>query len=126
MKKLIGILTIALISLISVSCVERTYIQFSQTEWSCDSTAQTINLDTNLPIQFIGVRTDNDTNYIDCRYLENSMECDGGWFIASSSRSENKVVVILDENNSSSSRMIRVQAIYNGVATTCTLVQSGV
>ena len=114
-----------LVSLFSVSCTERAYIQFDQTDWSCDSTAQVINLNTNLPIQFIGVRTNNDTNYIDCSNNGNSLECDGGWFKATSSNNGNKVVVTLEENISSSSREIKIQAISNGVATTCKLVQSG-
>lgn len=126
MKRLFNlILAVALISISFVSCTERSYIQFNQTSKSCDASAQVVTLDTNMPIQFIGVRTNNDTNYIDCQYLGNSLECDGGWFTATSSKNGNQVVISLNENSSSSNREIKVQAIYNGVATTCTLVQSG-
>ena len=126
MKRLFTlILAAALISFSFVSCTERTYIEFNQTVKSCDANAQVVTLGTNMPIQFIGVRTNNDTGYIDCQYLPGDvLECDGDWFTITGTKNGNQVVITLNENNSKSNREIKIQAISNGVATTCTLTQN--
>lgn len=126
MKRLFNlILAVALISFSFASCTERTYIEFNQTEKSCDANAQVVTLDTNLPIQFIGVRINNDRGYIDCQYLPGDvLECNGEWFTITGAKNGNQVVIALNENNSKSNREIKIQAISNGVAATCTLTQN--
>ena len=116
---------IALIACMSLtSCSERTYIEFDQTSRELSAEAQTFELTTNLPIQFIGVAIENGQEYVDCSYAGGQMECSREWFTVTGDNNGRKVTVTLNQNTGSSARKIKVQAISNGVAATCTLVQN--
>ncbi len=126
MKRLFNIiLAVALISIALVSCTERIFLEFDQPSCYCEASSEGVTLHTNMPIEFLGVCTDNGANYLDCSYRGNSLECNGGWFTASCSKNGNEVLVTLNDNSSKSEREIKIQVISKGMAATCTLVQSG-
>ena len=118
---LASVIAIAMFSL--TSCSERSYIEFDSSQKNISAEAQVVELNTNLPVEFIGVMIEDGKQYLECSYSNGKMECSHEWFTISSDSNGRKVTIRMNENNGSAARQIKVQAINRGVATNCTLIQ---